>query len=113
MASLSIVWIMDAAFTFFLYISNKKCKNMSLMKNTLLPHLVLMFHSSFKIPQKSRGTQVALSVGRLISAQVGSDPTQGSVLKARSLEPASYSVSPSLCAPARLWFVSLSKINKR
>ena len=86
---------------------------MSIMKNTLLPHLVLMCHSSFKISHKSRGTQVAQSVGRLISAQVGSGPTEGSVLKAQSLEPASDSVSPSLCAPARLWFVSLSKLNKR
>ena len=44
---------------------------------------------------------------------MGLSPVSGSVLKARSLEPASDSGSPSLCAPARLWFVSLSKLNKR
>ena len=57
-------------------------------------------------------------VERLTSAQVmiswfaGWSPTSGSVLTARSLEPASDSVSPSLSAPPLL-MLCLSKINKR
>ena len=49
-----------------------------------------------------------------ISRFVGSSPTSGSVLTARSLEPASDSVSPSLSAPSPAHAVSLSvsKINK-
>ena len=48
----------------------------------------------------------------MISQFVGSSPTSGSVLTAQSLEPASDSVSPSLCpSPARaLFYLSLSKI---
>ena len=52
-----------------------------------------------------RSAWVAQSVGRPTSAQVmilhfmGSSPVSGSVLTARSLEPASDSVSPSLSAP--------------
>ena len=51
------------------------------------------------------GTRVARSVKRPTSAQVmisrsvGSSPALGSVLTARSLEPVSDSVSPSLCDP--------------
>ena len=51
---------------------------------------------------------MAQSVKRLTSAQVtisrlvGSSPASGSVLTARSLEPASDSVSPSLSAPPPL-----------
>ena len=51
------------------------------------------------------GAWVARSVGRPTSAQVmisqsvSSSPTSGSVLTARSLEPASDSVSPSLSDP--------------
>ena len=51
----------------------------------------------------------------LISWSVGLSPTAGSVLTARSLEPASDSVSPSLSAPPPLMLslsLSLSKINK-
>ena len=58
---------------------------------------------------------MAQSVKRLTSAQVmisqfvGSNPVLGSVLTARSLEPASNSVSPSLSAPPQLvLFLSLS-----
>ena len=56
----------------------------------------------------ARGTWVAQSVERLTSAQVtiswfgSSSPTSGSVLTARSLEPALDSVSPSLSAPPLL-----------
>ena len=54
------------------------------------------------------GAWVAQSVEHPASAQVmisqlmGSSPASGSVLKARSLEPASDSVSPSLSAPPPL-----------
>ena len=55
----------------------------------------------------------------MISWFVGSSPASGSVLTARSLEPASDSVSPSLSAPPLLSLclsvslsLSLSKINK-
>ena len=53
-----------------------------------------------------RGAWVAQSVERPTSAQVmisrfvSSGPASGSALTARSLEPASGSVSPSLSAPA-------------
>ena len=66
------------------------------------------------------GAWVAQSVKRLTSAQVmissfvSSCPTSGSVLTARSLEPTSDSVSPSLSlCPSPAHAVSLSKINKR
>ena len=65
------------------------------------------------------GSWVAQSVKRPTSAQVmisqfvGSSPASGSVLTARSLEPASDSVSPSLSAPPPLAFsLSLSLKNK-
>ena len=75
------------------------------------------------IPQKTkpRGAWVAQWVKRLTSAQVmiswfmGSSPTSGSVLTAQRLEPASDSVSPSLCAPPLLTFslsLSVSLKNK-
>ena len=47
----------------------------------------------------------------MISRFVSSSPVSGSVLTARSLEPASDSVSPSLSAPPRL-ALSHSRINK-
>ena len=47
----------------------------------------------------------------MISVFVGSSPASGSVLTARSLEPASDSVSPSLSALPQL-VLCLSKINK-
>ena len=59
---------------------------------------------------------MAESVKRLTSSQVviswfvGSSPASGSVLTAQSLEPASDSVSPSLC-PSPALSRSLSKIN--
>ena len=65
-----------------------------------------------------RGAWVAQSVKRPTSAQVvisqlmGSSPESRSGLTARSLEPASDSVSPSLSAPPLSHSVSLSKINK-
>ena len=61
----------------------------------------LSSHSSLK--ESSWGARVAQLVKRLTSAQVtisrfvSSDPVSGSVQTARSLEPASNSVSPSLC----------------
>ena len=64
---------------------------------------------------KPRGTCVARSVKRptpaqvMISRFVSSSPASGSVLTARSLEPASDSVSPSLSAPSPL-VLYLSKI---
>ena len=63
------------------------------------------------------GAWVAQSVERLTSAQViiaqfvGLSPASDSVLTARSPEPASDSVSPSLSAPPLL-LLCLSKINK-
>ena len=69
----------------------------------------------------SQGAWVALSVEHLTSAQVmisqsvGSSPASGSVLTVQSLEPASDSVSLSLCpSPGHAVCVSLSlpqKIN--
>ena len=66
-----------------------------------------------------RGAWVAQLVERLTSAQVmishsvSSSPESGSVLTAQSLEPASDSVSLSLCpSPAHALSVSVSKINK-
>ena len=68
-----------------------------------------------------RGTWVAQSVEHPTSAQVtisqlmSSSPTLGSVLIARSLEPASYSGSPSLSLSALSPYavsLCLSKINK-
>ena len=63
-----------------------------------------------------RGAWVAHSVGRPASAQVmisesvSSSPASGSGLTARSLEPASHSVSPSLSAPPPLMLcLSLSQ----
>ena len=62
---------------------------------------------------------MAQSVKRPTSAQVmispfvSSSPASGSVLTARSLEPASDSVSPSLSAPSPLVLcLSISKLNK-
>ena len=50
-----------------------------------------------------------ISAGVMISRWVGSSPTWGSVLTARSLEPASDSVSPSLSVPPlRMLGLSLS-----
>ena len=75
-----------------------------------------------KCPYYPRGTWVAQSVKCLTSAQVmiswlvSSSPALGSVLTARSLEPVSDSVSPSLSAPPLLMLclcLCLSKINKR
>ena len=70
------------------------------------------------IKKRYRGAWVVQWVGRLTSAQamisgfVSSSPASGSVLMARSLEPASDSVSPSLSAPPPLVLcLSLSKIN--
>ena len=49
----------------------------------------------------------------MILRSVSSSPASGSVLTAQSLEPASDSVSPSLCPfPAQALSLSLSKINK-
>ena len=65
-----------------------------------------------------RGTWVAQSVKCPTSAQVmisqsvSLSPASGSVLTARSLEPASDSVSPSLSAPPLL-MLSVSKIKKK
>ena len=69
------------------------------------------------IRPRSWGARVAQSVKRPTSAQVmtsrfvGSSPASGSVLTARSPEPASDSVSPSLSAPPPL-ALCLSKMNK-
>ena len=47
------------------------------------------------------------------SPLVSSRPTPGSVLTARSLEPASDSVSPSLSVPPLMLCFSLSEINNK
>ena len=68
------------------------------------------------------GAWEAQSVKRPTSAEVmilwfvGSSPVSGSVLAARSPEPAWDSVSPSLSLPLPCWYsvsLCLSKINKR
>ena len=79
------------------------------------------FTSCLKLkPSGMRGAWVAQPVERLTSAQVmisrfmSSSPTSGSVLTARSLEPASDSVSPPLSAPPLLVLcpsVSQNQIN--
>ena len=51
------------------------------------------------------------SVRVMISQFVSSSPAKGSVLTARSLEPASDSVSPNLSQPPFTLYLSLSKIN--
>ena len=70
-------------------------------------------------PRWQRGAWVAQSVKRPTSAQVtisqfvSSSPASGSVLTAQSLEPASDSVSLSLCPfPAHAVSLSVPKINK-
>ncbi len=67
-----------------------------------------------------RGAWVAQSVERPTSAQVtisrsvSSSPASGSGLMAQSLEPASDSVSLSLCpSPVHALSLSVPKINKR
>ena len=63
------------------------------------------YEGQLKTARSPWGTWEALSVEPLASAQVmisrfvGASPVSGSVLTARSLEPASDSVSPSLSAP--------------
>ena len=64
--------------------------------------ILIKVNEELQKSQKGSGTWVAQSVKRPTSAQgmisrfKGLSPTSGSVLKARSLEPASSSVSPSL-----------------
>ena len=61
----------------------------------------------------AQSVQRPTSAQVMISQSVSSSPTSGSVLTARSLEPALDSVSPSLSAPPPLaLYFSLSKINK-
>ena len=73
---------------------------------------------SMMMEEPQRGSWEAQSIKRLSSAQVmisrfmGSSPTSGSVLRARSLEPASDSVSPSFSALPCLRSVSLSLKNE-
>ena len=73
-----------------------------------LPDSCSLFVSQKQV--KQWGAWVAQSVEHPTSAQVtisrsvGSSPASGSVLTARSLEPASDSVSPSLSAPPLLVF---------
>ena len=59
---------------------------------------------------KARSVKHLTSAQVVISQLVGSSPASGSVLTARSLEPASDFVSPSLSAPPSL-MLSLSKIS--
>ena len=84
-----------------------------------VPENLLYSHSK---RSENRGAWVAQSVKRPTSARVmtsqfvGSSPASGSVLMARSLEPVSASVSPSLSAPPPLTLClplspSVSKIN--
>ena len=74
------------------------------------------FRTGFKSPLP-RGAWVACSVKRPTSAQVmispsvNSSPASGSVLTARSLEPVSDAVSPSLSAPP-LFMLCLSLSQK-
>ena len=89
------------------------------------PPLVISFSLTHKINQLRKnesksGTWVAQLVMCLTSAQVmisrfvGSSPASGSVLIAQSLEPASDSVSLSLCpSPAYVLSLSLSVKNKQ
>ena len=90
----------------------------SLLPSTnILLALECTTHSLYKV-LKTWGAWVAQSVERLALAQVtisqfmSSSSASGSVLTAQSLEPASYSVPPSLTAPPPL-VLSLSKIKKK
>ena len=77
-------------------------------RGTNLAQLSLFKNEICPIKLFSQGAWVAQSVKHPTSAQVmiswfvGSSPTSGSVLTAWSLETASDSVSPSLCAPPQL-----------
>ena len=96
------------------------------MSTLLLGHLIgfrahlllLCIPATWYIDGPQRGARVAQSVERLTLAQVmtsqlvSSSPASGSVLTARSLEPASDSVPPSLSAPTRSHSVSVSLKNK-
>ena len=70
-------------------------------------HMTLTLNHKIEMT-KLRGTWVAQSVKHLTSAQVkiswfvSSNPLSGSMLTARSLEPASDSVTPSVSAPPPL-----------
>ena len=78
------------------------------------PQLLLDIMLIAKSKDYSKGAWVAQSVKHPTSAQVtisrfvGLSPASGSVLTARSLEPASDSVSPSLLCPSPTCAVSLS-----
>ena len=91
-------------------------KTRSVLGITSIQSFVHMFQM-FVQDSPLRGAWEAQSVGSLTSAQVmistfmGSSPVSGSVLTVQSLEPASDSVSPSLC-PSSAHALSLSIINK-
>ena len=62
----------------------------------------------------ARSVKHPTSAQVMISRSVSSSPTSGSVLTVQNLEPASDSVSPSLCpSPVHALSLSVSKINKR
>ena len=62
----------------------------------------------------ARSVKHPTSAQVMISRSVSSSPATGSVLTVQNLEPASDSVSPSLCpSPVHALSLSVSKINKR
>ena len=79
---------------------------------------ISLVHQFIHQKEESGGTWVAQSVKCTTSAQVmisryvSSSPASGSVLTARSLEPALNSVSPSLSAPSPAHTLSLSVSQK-
>ena len=93
--------------------------SLSLCPSPITPCLCLSKINKCK-KKKNRGSWVAQSVKRptsvrvTISRSVSSSPARGSGLMAQSLEPASDSVSLSLCpSPIHALPLSVSKIKKR
>ena len=76
---------------------------------SLLKNMKNVFWSAWVAQLVKRPTLVQVMISRFVS----SGPASGSVLTARSLEPALASVSPSLSLPSPARVVSLSLKNKR
>ena len=137
----SFLFLISITLCFFMILNrNSICTNVSVCGNSRKFHYInytlciqvdilflfkntLFLHRGFHVTkQKRRGAHVAQSVKCPTSAQVmiwllvSLSPASGSVLTARSLEPASDSVSPSLwpsLAHACILSLSLSKIKNQ
>ena len=95
--------------------SQQKWKDFELPGNKYLVIRTLTMkylNSITRSARVARSVRCPTSVRVMISQFMDSSPASGSVLTAWSLEPASDSVSPSLCAPLLL-ILCLSKTNKQ